>query len=227
MFKALFPALLLASSASLFATTSTSLSPCAAGTLAAYENSYPLAPSSGCSIGILDYSNFSYHALSNAPATSDIILTPSGQGFNFTQATGTPFIATAGETVQFEIDYYILIDPAPVVAGPATSLIRPPATSRYRRTSATIPFIFLRARATDRKSAPSTISRLVLPVLLTRFPLPSHSLIRPPALKQSASCSRSPDPRPSMALPPTAMSLESRRNQPPSFWSVCVWRRLV
>lgn len=111
-----------------FATSSSAVSACGTASLAGYESSYPFPATAGCSIGILDYSNFSYQAISNAPATNDIILTPStsNQGFSFTQAGGTPFVANAGEVVQFEIDYNILIDPAPVIHG--SSLVLDPPT---------------------------------------------------------------------------------------------------
>ncbi len=97
--------------------------PCSAGTLTSYESSYS-APL-GCSIGILDYSGFTYHAISNAPAASAITLTPDASGFSFTQTNGLPFTASAGEIVQFEIDYNIIIDPAPILAG-ADNSVDPP-----------------------------------------------------------------------------------------------------
>lgn len=117
--KALSIVLMLVWTGSAYATSTAAVSSCGTASLDTYESSYNFPSSSGCAIGILDYSNFTYRALSNAPAASDIILTPStsNQGFSFTQAGGTPFVASAGEVVQFEIDYNILIDPAPVIHG--------------------------------------------------------------------------------------------------------------
>lgn len=91
------------------------LQTCSSDTLSNYSNN--LTFPSGCAIGILDYSTFSYHPISNAPLASDIVVTPSGQGFDFTQAGNKPFIANTGQIVQFEIDYNILIDPAPLIGG--------------------------------------------------------------------------------------------------------------
>ncbi len=125
--KVLLPLLMVIGSVCAFATTATTVSPCGTASLDTYESSYNFPASSGCAIGVLDYSNFTYHALSNAPATSDIILTPSAsdQGFGFTHAGGSPFTANAGQIVQFEIDFNILIDPAPVIHG-STVRIDPP-----------------------------------------------------------------------------------------------------
>ena len=123
MFKTALPALFLLSSFSAFAG---SVSPCAADTLAAYINSYA-PPSSGCSIGVLDYSTFSYQALQNAPSASDIEVTPVGgssHDLNFSQVGGAP-ISANGDIVQFAIYYTIVIDPAPVIPG-ADTHIDPP-----------------------------------------------------------------------------------------------------
>ena len=80
MFKVFLPVLFLVSAATVLGTTSPGVSSCGSDTLASYVGSYP-PPSVGCSIGILDYSNFSYSAISNAPAASDIEVAPNGQGF--------------------------------------------------------------------------------------------------------------------------------------------------
>lgn len=101
------------------------LAPCGTATLSSYESSFAYPASLGCSIGVLDYSSFSYHPISNAPSDSSILLTPNAQGFGFTTVSGTPFTSTANETVQFEIDYNILIDPAPILAGADNSLDPP------------------------------------------------------------------------------------------------------
>jgi hypothetical protein len=74
----------------------------------------------GCSVGILDYYNFTYHPVSNAPLASAIEVSISslpGSGFSFTRADGNAFTAAAGQTVQFEIDYNLIIDPAPIITG--------------------------------------------------------------------------------------------------------------
>lgn len=99
--------------------------PCATGTLAGYESSYA-PPSLGCSIGVLDYSNFSYRALQNAPAASaiQVSLSDAGNGLSFSQVGGAP-IAANGDIVQFAIYYNIFIDPAPVIPGANTHLDPP------------------------------------------------------------------------------------------------------
>jgi MYXO-CTERM domain-containing protein len=78
-------------------------------------------PSLGCAIGILDYSNFSYVNISNGPGASNINVTPSSDGFGFTQVGGAPFTAS-GDVIQFEILYQIFIDPAPVIPGAKLSI---------------------------------------------------------------------------------------------------------
>jgi hypothetical protein len=66
----------------------------------------------------LDYYNFTYHAVSNAPGANEVEVAISdlGNGFSFTRVDGAPFTAQLGEIVQFEIDYSIVIDPAPVIS---------------------------------------------------------------------------------------------------------------
>ncbi len=125
MSKSALAALFFLSAYSTFA-SSVGTTPCTAGTLSGYSSSYA-PPSLGCSIGILDYSNFSYVALQNAPLASDIAIAPaaSGNGFGFTQVGGAPFVAN-GDIVQFAIYYNIFIDPAPVIPGADTHL-DPPA----------------------------------------------------------------------------------------------------
>ncbi len=104
--------------------SATPTTPCSTGTLSSYESSYSVPL--GCSIGILDYSGFTYHPISNAPLPGAITLTPETGGFAFTQTSGLPFTASAGEIVQFEIDYNIIIDPAPILAG-ADNSVDPPS----------------------------------------------------------------------------------------------------
>jgi hypothetical protein len=100
------------------------LTPCAANTLLSYQDNTAF-PTNGCSIGVLDYFDFSYHAVSNAPSASAIEVTPSGQGFSFSLVSGAPFTASVGQVVQFEIDYNVLIDPAPILGGGDLSLDPP------------------------------------------------------------------------------------------------------
>ncbi len=105
----LFGALFLAGSvSSLFA--SSTLPSCSTASLASYVTS--TANGGGCAIGILDYYNVSYLPGTNAPASSNIQVTPGTAGFSFGPVTAAP-----GQTVQFEIDYQIFIDPAPVITG--------------------------------------------------------------------------------------------------------------
>jgi hypothetical protein len=101
------------------------LATCGTASLSDYQAN-SVFPGGGCAIGILDYYTFSYHPTSNAPLESSIVITPTGQGFSFTLAGGVPFTASAGQVVQFEIDYNILIDPAPIVDG-ADFSVDPPS----------------------------------------------------------------------------------------------------
>jgi hypothetical protein len=124
--KAVLPAAFLLSALGLLGST-VGTTPCSSGTLASYSTSYAYAPPLlGCSIGILDYSNFTYVGLQNAPAASDIAVAPasSGNGFMFSQVGGSPFVAN-GDIVQFAIYYNIFIDPAPVIPGASTHLDPP------------------------------------------------------------------------------------------------------
>ncbi len=124
MFKRFLPVLFLVSASSVIA-SSVGTMPCTTATLQSYETSYA-PPSHGCSVGILDYSNFSYAALQNAPSTSDVevSLSSTGQGLSFSQAGGAPFVAN-GDIIQFAIYYNIAIDPAPVIPGADTHLDPP------------------------------------------------------------------------------------------------------
>jgi len=124
VFKAVFPAVFLLSAMSVLGSTA-GTTPCGTATLATYESSYA-PPSLGCSIGVLDYSNFTYEALQNAPSAANLELSPStsGTGLNFSQVGGAP-IAANGDIVQFAIYYNIFIDPAPVIPG-ADSHLDPP-----------------------------------------------------------------------------------------------------
>ena len=73
--RTFFVSLILLASASAVFGASTGVSACTTATLATYDSSYA-PPSLGCSIGILDYSDFTYVDLSNAPLASDINVTP-------------------------------------------------------------------------------------------------------------------------------------------------------
>ena len=95
-----------------------SLPDCSPGSLASYIGSTANPPATGgCAIGILDYYNMTYLPGTNAPASSAIGVTPDGQGFSF-----GPVSAAPGQNVQFEIDYDIFIDPAPIIGGSRLSL---------------------------------------------------------------------------------------------------------
>jgi hypothetical protein len=84
---------------------------CGPDTLAGYISTTANPPATGgCAIGILDYFDFTYHPLSNAPLASSIQVAPLSSGFSF-----GPVTAPAGQTVQFEIDYDLVIDPAPII----------------------------------------------------------------------------------------------------------------
>ncbi len=101
---------------SLFAVSS--LPNCAAGTVGSYITSTQNPPASGgCAIGVLDYYNFAYTAGTNAPAPSSINVALSTSGFSF-----GPVSAAPNQTVQFEIDYDIFIDPAPIITGDSLGL---------------------------------------------------------------------------------------------------------
>jgi len=124
MFKSVLPIIFALSAVSLFGST-IGTTPCGTGTLAGYESSYA-PPSLGCSIGVLDYSNFTYVALQNAPSASsiEVSLSDAGNGLSFSQVGGAP-IAANGDIVQFAIYYNIFIDPAPVIPGADTHLDPP------------------------------------------------------------------------------------------------------
>jgi hypothetical protein len=94
---------------------------CQPGTVASYVASTGY-PGGGCSIGILDYYQFSYvtrHG-GNAPIDTAIAVNPEANGFSFGPVSAAPFT-----TVTFEIDYDIVIDPVPRIPG-ASLNIDPP-----------------------------------------------------------------------------------------------------
>jgi MYXO-CTERM domain-containing protein len=74
----------------------------------------------GCAIGILDYYDFSYHLVSGGLQASAIAVTPLSSGFSF-----GPVSVAAGQTLQFEIDYDLVVDPAPIITGDKLKLDPP------------------------------------------------------------------------------------------------------
>jgi hypothetical protein len=111
--KLLVPFLVLGSFSTTFA--SSTLPSCGSASLATYvtNNVYPAG---GCAIGVLDYYNFSY-TMGNGPAATALDVAPTASGFNFSLFGGAPIKAAPGQTVSFEIDYQIVIDPAPIISG--------------------------------------------------------------------------------------------------------------
>ncbi len=86
---------------------------CAPGNLAGYQTQTANPPAAGgCAIGILDYYNFNYVNPVNAPLASGIGVSPDAAGFSF-----GPLSNTSNSVETFEIDYDMVIDPAPVVTG--------------------------------------------------------------------------------------------------------------
>jgi hypothetical protein len=117
--KLIFSLLAAGSSSAIFATST--LPSCTTASLASYISTTAFPPTTGgCAIGILDYYNFSY-IMGTGPASSALEVTPNSSGldggFNFSLANGNPITAAPGQTVTFEIDYQIVIDPAPIVTG--------------------------------------------------------------------------------------------------------------
>ncbi len=113
--KFIIPAFFALTSFTAFGST-VGVSPCTAQSLSTYGSDYAvsLPGSPSCSVGILDFSNFTYVGLQNAPAESDILVGPGNSGLDFSQEGGAPFQAN-GDVVQFAIYYNIAIDPAPVI----------------------------------------------------------------------------------------------------------------
>jgi hypothetical protein len=115
--KLLLAAFVAGSLSTVFAATA--LPSCGVGTVASYVTSTSF-PGGGCDIGILDYYDFSYHQVSNAPAATAIKVTPEPGGFSFGPVSAAPFT-----TVEFEIDYDIVIDPVPRIPGASMNLDPP------------------------------------------------------------------------------------------------------
>lgn len=114
--RLLAPFFALGSLSAVFATST--LPGCGLDVLSNYVTNTAFPPTTGgCAIGILDYYNFSYHPVSNAPLASAIQVSPDATGFSFSGLSGAAITAAAGTTVQFEIDYQIVIDPAPILSG--------------------------------------------------------------------------------------------------------------
>lgn len=108
---------------------------CLPGTLQAYENMSDTDPG-GCSIGILNFSNFTFTASEGASYNaSDIELTPAIGGFTFSLVTtlGFPtcedgvvcFQAPPGQNAIYDAGYTFYIDPGPMV-GNASLGMDPP-----------------------------------------------------------------------------------------------------
>jgi len=90
---------------------------CGADTLQNYITLTANPPTTGgCAIGILDYYDFSYHLVSGGLQASSIAVTPLSTGFSFGALSG-PVSVAAGQTLQFEIDYDLVVDPAPIITG--------------------------------------------------------------------------------------------------------------
>jgi len=96
------------------------LPPCAEGTLQDYENS------SGCVLGggtggVLVFSGFAFSALNpdGAPVlnASQIELTPVPGGLGGSFDFSGDFSVPAGDTLTYDIDYFLLIDPGPILGG--------------------------------------------------------------------------------------------------------------
>ena len=103
-----------------YAGNATILGPaCAPGSLQSY---IALDATGGCSIGIEEFSAFSFQSSANAAYTAaDILLTPAMGGFTLTQTSGAPcpssgapcFQVAAGKIDIYDIFYDFVIDPGP------------------------------------------------------------------------------------------------------------------
>jgi hypothetical protein len=92
---------------------STSYPPCITDTLQDYISTTANPPTTGgCSIDGLSYFDFSYHLVTGSLQASSILVTPGASGFSF-----GPVSTAAGQNLQFEIDYDIVTDPAPIITG--------------------------------------------------------------------------------------------------------------
>jgi hypothetical protein len=92
---------------------STSYPPCITDSLQGYISTTLNPPTTGgCSIGGLSYFDFSYHLVTGSLQASAIEVTPGASGFSF-----GPVSTPAGQTLQFEIDYDTVTDPAPIITG--------------------------------------------------------------------------------------------------------------
>lgn len=121
--KSVFCLLVVGSFSTVFAASD--LPSCGTASLASYIGSTAFPPvTGGCAIGILDYYNFSY-IMGTGPAASALQVSPTGSGFEFSLASGSPITAAPGQTVSFEIDYQIVIDPAPIISGGSDNLDPP------------------------------------------------------------------------------------------------------
>jgi hypothetical protein len=96
---------------------------CAADSLSNYVNASVL-PGAVCSVGALDFGGFSYHPTSNAPLASGIEIDPAstGTGLSIRRAGTGTFSAAAGQTISFEIDFTVTVDPASPIFGATLSI---------------------------------------------------------------------------------------------------------
>ena len=102
---------------------------CTQGTLSSYISDFNSLTGTGCAIGIIDYNDFQFAQLSGSlPANTNIVLTPSGQGFQFSledaNHNAIPFVAN-GFDLKFEIVYQFTIDPGPIEDGASLRLDPP------------------------------------------------------------------------------------------------------
>ena len=102
---------------------------CTQGTLSSYISAFNSLTGTGCAIGIIDYNDFQFASLSSSlPVGANILITPMGQGFQFTLEDANnniiPFAAN-GFDLKFEIVYQFTIDPGPIEDGASLSMDPP------------------------------------------------------------------------------------------------------
>ncbi len=122
-FQALFAGVLIWNTAgSLQAGTANELAPSCVGRGLQTLQDY-LSLDGECSVGILNFSNFSFNATGTGDlySASDIAVTPvfngSDTGFGFSHYGGGQFQVAAGLTATYVIDYTYVIDAGPVGSG--------------------------------------------------------------------------------------------------------------
>jgi len=118
--------LVLCSCATVYGTSMTAGSPCPSTptSLASYIRTYS---ASGCSVGIVDYTNFQFLSPASAgvptPTAEQVFLTPNGLGFSFTYGVTVPAGPASADYANFIVQYDF--DPAPAL-GDATLILDPP-----------------------------------------------------------------------------------------------------